>query len=108
MHGGKPLFIRRIEIHHIQLLLSKRGKNMDWMIIKGIDNDIGTKFNPNNTETNTKVETVFIRQREINHIFHHLYQNRTEYSQKIMQQIVEQIGVPFIVSRSCFTDYRAK
>lgn len=107
MHGGKPLFLRCIEIDFIQKLLLKRGKGMDWMIIKGIDEDIGKKFNPKNTETSTKTEVIFIRQREIDHMLHHLYVNRTEYCQKIMKEIVEQTGIPFIVSRSCFTDYHS-
>jgi hypothetical protein len=105
MQAGKPLFLRRIEINHIQTLLAKRGKSMDWMIIKDMDNEIGTKFNPRTQETSTKDETVFIRQRELDHILHHLYLDRTDYSRKIMGLIVEQTGISYIITRGCFTDY---
>ena len=105
MKGGKPLFIRRIEIYQIQSLLAKRGKRMDWSILKDLDAETGMHFNQRNQEMSTKEEVVFIRQREIDHILHHLYLNRTEYNKKIMGLLVEQSGMSFIPSRSCFTDY---
>lgn len=105
MQGGKPLFLRRIEIHHIQCLLAKRGKRMDWGILKDIEKEIKTAFNQRVQETSTKEEVLFIRQREIDHILHHLHQNRTEYSIKIMELIVEQTGISYLVSSGCFTDY---
>ena len=105
MKGGKPIFLRRIEIHHIQCLLAKRGKRMDWGIIKDIEKEIGVPFNRNAQEISKKEEVIFIRQREIDHILHHLYLNRSEYSRKIIGLIGEQTGLGFDESRSCFTDY---
>jgi hypothetical protein len=104
MEQGKPIFLRHLEIYQIQTILSKRGKNMDWYIIKKLDADTNSKFNINKPETRATEKTVFLRQREIDHVLHHLHLNRTEYSLKIMQQIVEQTGMPYIISSGCFTD----
>jgi len=87
------------------MLLFKRGKRMDWSILKDIEKEIGVTFDSRKQETSTKEEILFIRQREIDHILYHLYRIRSDYGRKIMELIVEQTGIPYIVSRGCFTDY---
>ena len=102
--GERMLFIRHVELHHIQKLLMARGKKYDWMIIHIMSEQIGVKFNARDTPT-TKERVVDLKIRELHHILHLLYMNKSQYNMKILHKIEEDTYIPYIVDRGCFCDY---
>ena len=102
--GSIPIFMRHIEIHHIQELLMARGRKYDWMIIHILAEQTNTKFNNGNTNVSAKEKCIFLNYREIRHIEHLLFTNKSEYNMKILNMLGEN-SFPYIPERGMFQDY---
>jgi len=106
--GERMIHMRHVEIHHIQELLMKRGRKYDWMIIHIMSNQMKIPFNNGRTTVTKREQLVDLKIRELQHIQHLLFTNRSPYNTKILDTIEEETFMPYKADNGCFCDYQGK